>query len=135
MQESVIAVSVLADPGDGSLNHSLPVFFVKISKASSRQDGVIIVVGQFYDPHMSKRRTLLDFLWCIRFYNYLGLFKEVLHDYRELNCKTHPDRQPIPRVQDVMDGLGVNTMFRYYFKEKPTTRGSWQRAASICQRS
>ncbi|KAL1278521.1 hypothetical protein QQF64_025194 [Cirrhinus molitorella] len=32
-------------------------------------------------------------------------------DYRELNCKTHPDRQPIPRVQDVMDGLGGNTMF------------------------
>ncbi|KAL1268898.1 hypothetical protein QQF64_034261 [Cirrhinus molitorella] len=29
----------------------------------------------------------------------------------ELNCKTHPDRQPIPRVQDVMDGLGGNTMF------------------------
>lgn len=32
-------------------------------------------------------------------------------DYRELNRKTHPDRQPIPRVQDVMDGLGGNTMF------------------------
>lgn len=32
-------------------------------------------------------------------------------DYRELNHKTHPDRQPIPRVQDIMDGLGGNTMF------------------------
>lgn len=32
-------------------------------------------------------------------------------DYRELNRKTHPDRQPIPRVQDVTDGLGGNTMF------------------------
>lgn len=32
-------------------------------------------------------------------------------DYRELNRKTHPDRQPIPRVQDIMDGLGGNTMF------------------------
>uniref|UniRef100_A0A8C6LDR0 Gypsy retrotransposon integrase-like protein 1 n=1 Tax=Nothobranchius furzeri TaxID=105023 RepID=A0A8C6LDR0_NOTFU len=32
-------------------------------------------------------------------------------DYRELNRKTHPDRQPIPRVQDLMDGLGGNTMF------------------------
>lgn len=32
-------------------------------------------------------------------------------DYRELNRKTHPDRQPVPRVQDIMDGLGGNTMF------------------------
>lgn len=41
-------------------------------------------------------------------------------EYRELNHKTHPDRQPIPRLQDVMDGLGGNTI----------TRGSWQRTAS-----
>jgi len=32
-------------------------------------------------------------------------------DYRELNRKTHPDRHPIPRVQDVMDNLGGNTIF------------------------
>ncbi len=32
-------------------------------------------------------------------------------DYRELNRKTHPDRHPIPRVQDVMDNLGGNTLF------------------------
>lgn len=32
-------------------------------------------------------------------------------DYRELNRKTHPDRQPIPRVQDIMDNLGGNTWF------------------------
>ncbi|KAL6485538.1 hypothetical protein MHYP_G00049300 [Metynnis hypsauchen] len=32
-------------------------------------------------------------------------------DYRDLNRKTHPDRQPIPRVQDVIDSLGGNTMF------------------------
>lgn len=32
-------------------------------------------------------------------------------DYRELNRKTHPDRHPIPRVQDVMDSLGGNTIF------------------------
>lgn len=32
-------------------------------------------------------------------------------DYRELNRKTHPDRQPIPRIQDILDGLGGNTMF------------------------
>lgn len=32
-------------------------------------------------------------------------------DYRELNRKTHPDRHPIPRVQDIMDNLGGNTLF------------------------
>ena len=32
-------------------------------------------------------------------------------DYRELNKKTIADRQPIPRVQDIMDGLGGNSWF------------------------
>lgn len=32
-------------------------------------------------------------------------------DYRELNRKTNPDRQPIPRVKDIMDSLGGNTWF------------------------
>ncbi len=32
-------------------------------------------------------------------------------DYRELNQKTNPDRQPIPRVQDIMHSLGGNTWF------------------------
>lgn len=32
-------------------------------------------------------------------------------DYRELNRKTHPDRHPIPRVQDIMDSLGGHTHF------------------------
>lgn len=32
-------------------------------------------------------------------------------DYREVNKKTTPDRQPIPRVQDIMDGLGGNSWF------------------------
>lgn len=32
-------------------------------------------------------------------------------DFRELNQKTHPDRQPIPRVQDIMDSLGGNSWF------------------------
>ena len=32
-------------------------------------------------------------------------------DYRALNTKTIPDRQPIPRVQDVLDSLGGNTWF------------------------
>ena len=32
-------------------------------------------------------------------------------DYRELNNKTIPDRQPIPRIQDVLDNLGGNSWF------------------------
>lgn len=32
-------------------------------------------------------------------------------DYRDLNRKTHPDCQPIPRVQDIMDSLGGNSWF------------------------
>lgn len=32
-------------------------------------------------------------------------------DYRELNKKTHPDRQPIPRVQDILDSLGGHSWF------------------------
>lgn len=32
-------------------------------------------------------------------------------DYRELNKRSIPDRQPIPRVQDIMDGLGSNSWF------------------------
>ncbi|XP_042620409.1 NACHT, LRR and PYD domains-containing protein 12-like [Cyprinus carpio] len=32
-------------------------------------------------------------------------------DYRDLNRKTHPDRQPFPRVQDIMDSLGGNCRF------------------------
>ena len=32
-------------------------------------------------------------------------------DYRDLNGKTHPDRQPIPRVQDIMDSLGGKSWF------------------------
>ncbi|KAL7849937.1 hypothetical protein SRHO_G00192860 [Serrasalmus rhombeus] len=30
---------------------------------------------------------------------------------RNLNMKTHPDRQPIPRVQDILDSLGGNSWF------------------------
>lgn len=32
-------------------------------------------------------------------------------DYRDLNRKTIPDRQPIPRVQDIMDNLGGRSWF------------------------
>ncbi|XP_054863940.1 uncharacterized protein LOC129348184 [Amphiprion ocellaris] len=32
-------------------------------------------------------------------------------DFREVNKRTLPDRQPIPRVQDIMDGLGGNSWF------------------------
>ncbi len=32
-------------------------------------------------------------------------------DYRDLNRKTLPDRQPIPSVQDILDSLGGNAWF------------------------
>ncbi|KAJ7991697.1 hypothetical protein DPEC_G00286570 [Dallia pectoralis] len=32
-------------------------------------------------------------------------------DYRELNKKTRPDRQPIPRIQDILDSLGGHSWF------------------------
>ena len=32
-------------------------------------------------------------------------------DYRELNRKTYPERQPIPRIQDILNGLGGNKWF------------------------
>lgn len=35
----------------------------------------------------------------------------VLSDYRELNKRTTPDRHPLPRVHDTLDGLGGNKWF------------------------
>ncbi|KAI3355376.1 hypothetical protein L3Q82_018220, partial [Scortum barcoo] len=35
----------------------------------------------------------------------------MLDGLRELTRKAHPDRHPIPRVQDIMDNLGGNTIF------------------------
>ena len=32
-------------------------------------------------------------------------------DYRKLNAKTTPDCQPIPRVQDILDGLAGKKWF------------------------
>ncbi len=44
-------------------------------------------------------------------------------EYRELNRKTYPDRQLIQRIQDVMDGLGGNTMFSLLDQEKVYHQG------------
>ena len=32
-------------------------------------------------------------------------------DHRELNKKAYPERQPIPRIQDILNGLGGNKWF------------------------
>ena len=32
-------------------------------------------------------------------------------DYRKLNAKTVPDRHPLPRIQNIIDGLGGNQYF------------------------
>ena len=32
-------------------------------------------------------------------------------DYQELNKNTYPERQPIPRIQDILNGLGGNKWF------------------------
>jgi len=45
-------------------------------------------------------------------------------DYRDLNRKTHPDRQPIPRVQDIMDSLGGNSWFSSLDQGKAYHQGS-----------
>ncbi|KAK3521113.1 hypothetical protein QTP86_021764, partial [Hemibagrus guttatus] len=44
-------------------------------------------------------------------------------DYRDLNNKTIPDRQPIPRVQDILDGLGGNAWFSLLDQEKAYHQG------------
>ncbi len=47
MQGSVIAVSVLADRGGGSLNHCLPESLAKISKVSSIQTASLLELVNF----------------------------------------------------------------------------------------
>ena len=32
-------------------------------------------------------------------------------DYRELNKKIHPDRMPIPRIQDILENFGCRKYF------------------------
>ncbi|PIK46485.1 hypothetical protein BSL78_16646 [Apostichopus japonicus] len=48
-------------------------------------------------------------------------------DYRELNRKTIDDRQPIPKIQDILDGLAGNS----WFSTLGTTRGLWRKKANI----
>lgn len=50
-------------------------------------------------------------------------------DYRELNQKTHPDRQPIPRVQDILDGLGGNSWFSVLDQGKAYHQGFMEQAS------
>ena len=36
-------------------------------------------------------------------------------DYQELNKKTYPEQQMIPRIQDILNGLGSNKWFFFFF--------------------
>ena len=47
--------------------------------------------------------------WCVREKKDGSL--RLCCDYRNLNKKTIPDKQPIPRVQDILDGLGGQHFF------------------------
>ena len=42
---------------------------------------------------------------------------------RELNRKMHPDLHPIPRVQDIMDNLGGNTLYTLLYQGKAYHQG------------
>ena len=44
-------------------------------------------------------------------------------DYRELNKKTYPERQPIPRIQDILNGLGGNKGFTVLDQGKAYRQG------------
>jgi len=44
-------------------------------------------------------------------------------DYRELNKKTYPERQPIPRIQDILNGLGGNKWFTVLDQGKANHQG------------
>ena len=44
-------------------------------------------------------------------------------DYRELNKKTIPDRQPIPKVQDILNTLGGKSWFTVLGQGKASHQG------------
>lgn len=50
-------------------------------------------------------------------------------DYRELNRRTHRDRQPIPRVQDILDSLGGNSWFSVLDQGKAYDQGFMDEAS------
>jgi len=52
-------------------------------------------------------------------------------NYRELNCKTMPDRHPIPRIQETLDNLGETHGFRCWIRVKPTTKDLFKKRVQI----
>lgn len=52
-------------------------------------------------------------------------------DFREVNRKTLPDRQPIPRVQDIMDGLGGNSWFSLLDQGKACHQGFMAKSVDL----
>ena len=62
---------------------------------------IIIIINYYNSPYSSP-------VVCVRKKD--GSLRLCI-DYRELNSKTVTDRQPIPRIQDVLDSFGGNSLF------------------------
>lgn len=53
-------------------------------------------------------------------------------DYRQLNAKTHPDRHPIPRIQEILENLGGNSWFTVLDQGKAYHQGFVSENSRAC---
>lgn len=53
-------------------------------------------------------------------------------DYRQLNEKTHPDRHPIPRIQEIFEKLGGNSWFTVLDQGKALRFCQWRELCMHC---